>query len=119
MNHNTIAYVVYICITLYIIVYVGKKFHGNGRIFIYKIYKGDAETCDRINNILLVAYYLFNVGYAFLQLTIWEKVATVPQFISSLSQQIGLLVLILAITHYFNMFLIYIASKKQVHKSKI
>lgn len=112
MNSNILAYIFYIVITLFIIYRIGKMFHQNGRIFILQLYRGDAPATDTINNILLVAYYLFNMGYAFVTLRYWEKVVSVGQLITSLGEHIGILVLILAITHYFNMFTIYQLSKK-------
>jgi hypothetical protein len=112
MNSNIIAYIIYIAATLYIIYWLSKVFHRNGRVFILQLYTGDTEATDTINNILLIAYYLFNIGYAFLQLKTWEPIRSPAQLISSLSYNLGLLILILAVTHYFNMLLIYILSKK-------
>lgn len=112
MNSNIIAYLIYLSITLFIIVRVGKMFHSNGRVFILALYEGDAEPTDNINNILLVAYYLFNIGYAFLKLKDWEKVLSIQQLISSVAGHLGTLILILALTHYFNMLIIYFLSKK-------
>jgi len=117
MNHNIVAYIIYISLTVYIIAWVGRLFHRNGRTFILQLYKGDAPATDTINNLLLVAYYLFNTGYAFLKLRNWEKVWSPAQLITSLSHHIGVLVLILAVTHYFNMLLIYLLSKKHIASS--
>jgi hypothetical protein len=112
MNSNITAYIIYLIITIYIIIWVGKMFHTNGRVFILQLYKGDTASADTTNNILLVAYYLFNTGYAFLKLKTWEYVRSVPQLITSLSHHLGVLILILALTHYFNMLLIHFLSKK-------
>lgn len=116
MNNNVVAYIIYILITIYIIIWLGKSFHRNGRVFILQLYKGDTTATDTTNNLLLVAYYLFNIGYALLQLRQWEKIFHTEQLIATLSSQIGLLILILAVTHYFNMLLIYFLSKKQFSK---
>lgn len=116
MNSNILAYMIYIGITLFIIYRIGQLFHQNGRVFILQLYRGDTKTCDTINNILLLAYYLFNMGYAFVTLRYWEKVLSTSQLIASLGEHIGILILILATTHYFNMFLIYRLSKKH-HKT--
>ena len=115
MNSNIIAYFIYISLTVYIIFWIGRMFHRNGRVFILQLYKGDVQSTDTINNILLVAYYLFNIGYAFLKLRFWEHVASLAELISSIGYHMGLLILILAVTHYFNMYLIYFLSKK--HKT--
>lgn len=113
MNYNIPAYGIYTALMMFIIVYVGRLFHKNGRVFILSLFKGDAHQADNLNNILLLAYYLFNIGYAFIKLRYWTKVTHVEILVSSLSSNIGLLVLILAVTHYFNMALIYYLSKRQ------
>lgn len=114
MNYNILAYGFYLVIMVIIIVYVGKLFHRNGRHFILALFKGDTAQTDTMNNILLLAYYLFNIGYAFVKLRYWVKVEDIAAMVASLGNNIGLLILILASTHYFNMALIYFLSKRQI-----
>jgi len=118
MNYNVAAYIIYLMLTIFIIVFVGKRFHQNGRVFILDLMKGDAATTDHLNNILLVAYYLFNIGYAFVKLQYWQKMLDLSTLVSSIAGNLSLLVFILAITHYLNMTLIWFLSKsKQNHIS--
>lgn len=112
MNYNILAYGIFLSIMIFIVVYVGRLFYRNGRVFILALFKGDAAQADHMNHILLLAYYLFNIGYAFLELRFWNKIANIEQLLSSLAGNIGLLIFILAVTHYFNMLLIYFLSKK-------
>ena len=67
---------------------------------------------DTTNNILLMAYYLFNIGYAVVQFSVWKKIERVDDMVASVATKTGILVIILALTHYFNMCLIYFLSKK-------
>lgn len=113
MNYNILAYLLYLATMIFIIGYVGRLFHRNGRIFILSLFKGEAAQADHLNNILLVAYYLFNIGYAFLKLRYWTHVTGLEVLIASLGTNIGVLILILAVTHYFNMTLVWFLSKKQ------
>ena len=113
MNFNITAYIVYTLAMFFIIYRLGKMFHTNGRVFILRLYRGNEAATDSINNLLLIAYYLFNMGYVFLKLKTWEKVQSLGQFTGSLSSNIGLLVLMLALLHYMNMLVIYLLSKKQ------
>ena len=112
MNYNIISYLIYGCITVYIIYYVGKLFHRNGRIFILRLFHENKAITDTTNNILLLAYYLFNIGYSVLQFSFWKKVSGIDTMIASISMKTGTLVVILAITHYFNILLIYFLSKR-------
>src|SRR6185312_17033802 len=112
MNYNIFSYFIYGCITIYIIYWVGKLFHHNGRIFILRLFHQNESLADTTNNILLLAYYLFNIGYAILQFSFWEHVTGFESMIASIAMKTGLLILILAVTHYFNMVLIYFYQKE-------
>jgi hypothetical protein len=112
MNYNILSYLIYGCITIYIIYWVGKLFHRNGRIYILRLFHQNEAVTDTTNNILLIAYYLFNIGYAVAQFSFWEKVSDVETMIATISAKTGVLVTILAVTHYCNLYLIYFLSKK-------
>jgi hypothetical protein len=113
MNYNITAYISYLALMVFIIIYVGRYFYTNGRVFIIALLNGSVSLADQINKLLLVAYYLFNIGYTFLKLKQWQKVSSVEMFFSSLSVNMGILILILALTHYLNMFVIYYLSKSK------
>ncbi|HEY5367591.1 MAG TPA: hypothetical protein VIJ75_01250 [Hanamia sp.] len=119
MNYNIFSYLIYSCITIYIIYWVGKLFHSNGRIFILRLFHQSESLADTTNNILLLAYYLFNIGYVVIQFSYWEKVTGIESMIASIALKAGLLIMILAITHYFNMLLIYFLSKKIINHSPL
>ena len=110
MNYNVSAYIVYLILTVFIIVFVGRLFYRNGRVFILGLMKDDAATTDYLNNILLVAYYLFNIGYAFVKLRFWQKVENLEMLVSSIANNMSVLIFILASTHYMNMLLIWYLS---------
>jgi hypothetical protein len=121
MNYNILAYIIFLTLIIFIIVYVGRYFYSNGRIFIIALFNGNSTMADYINELLLIGYYLFNIGYAFLKLRQWEKVNNLETLFSSLATSIGVLIFILALVHYFNMLVIYLLSKSKsisiTHKS--
>ncbi|SDD10472.1 hypothetical protein [Niabella drilacis] len=112
MAYNILAYTIYAVITIYIIYWVGRSFHKNGRIFILRLFRYQAGQADATNNIILIAYYLFNTGYAIIQFSNWQAVTSAQALIASIAGKTGMLVGILAVTHYFNMALIYFLSKR-------
>ncbi|HTN46021.1 MAG TPA: hypothetical protein VL098_06695 [Flavipsychrobacter sp.] len=112
MSLNVMAYCIYLVITTLIILWVGRILHKNGRVFMLNLMQGNTHFTDTLNNILLVAYYLFNMGYALLIVTTWNRVETTAELIASLSSNLGLLILILAVTHYFNLWLVHYLSHK-------
>lgn len=113
MNYNIVAYIIFLTLMIFIIVYVGRYFYSNGRIFIIALFNGNVALANHINKLLLIAYYLFNIGYAFVKLRQWEKISNSELLFSSLASNIGVLLFILAVTHYFNMLVIYRLSKSK------
>ena len=115
MNYNIAAYIVYLSLMVFIIVYVGRYFYTNGRVFIISLLNNQVQLADQLNKLLLLAYYLFNIGYACITLRFWQKVNNIEMLLSSLSTNMGLLILILAFTHYMNMLMIYFLSKSKTN----
>lgn len=113
MSYNILAYIIYALITIYIIIWVGRQFHRNGRVFILSLFEQRENITDTTNNLLLMGYYLFNIGYAVLQFSFWVEVPNVETMLSSIAGKTGMLILILAGLHYNNMIIIYILSKNK------
>jgi len=118
MNYNILSYLLFSLISINIIIWVGRLFHQNGRVFILTFFQHKEEITDTTNNLLLVGYYLFNIGYAIIQIRFWENVNNLTAVLSSTIQNTGLLLFILAILHFNNMFIIYLISinKKLTNK---
>jgi hypothetical protein len=85
----------------------------NGRIFILEAFNHNAEITDSVNKILLIGYYLSNLGYAALMINRWEHVTTVTQLVASITLMVGRIVLGLALMHYINMVVIYFLRKNK------
>lgn len=117
---NTLSYIIYLLITYLITVHVGRLFYKNGRHYIVAIINEDGQLTDFINRILLVGYYLMNLGYATIMLRFWKTITTFTELIASVSSMTGRIVLSLAVMHFVNMYVITIIGKKQlsIHHKK-
>jgi len=60
------------------------------------------SAIDQINNILLIGYYLLNIGLALLKIKSWNPLFTVNEMMVSLSENIGQILLLLGGIHVFN-----------------
>lgn len=109
---NTLAYIIYLFITYLITVRVGFIFYRNGRVFILGLLNNDVSLTDAINRILLVGYYLVNLGYAALMISTWDTIVSWTELLSSVTIMTGKIVLTLAVMHYCNMLVIYLISKR-------
>lgn len=115
---NLLGYTIYLVLAYIITVQVGWIFYRNGRHYILNLMHGDIKYTDAINKLLLLGYYLMNLGYCALALALWRKPVDTATLISELAWMIGRIILSLAIMHYINMITIYYLSKKHNLKYK-
>jgi hypothetical protein len=113
MSYNVSAYIIFLTLVIFIIVYVGRYFFTNGRVFIVSLFNGNVSLADHINKLLLIAYYLFNIGYSFIKVKHWQRLTNLEMMLSSLASNVGVLIFILAVIHYCNMLVIYQLSKSK------
>jgi hypothetical protein len=113
---NLIAYIAYFFITYFITVHVGLQFYKNGRIYILELMQGDEKITDAINKLLLVGYYLLNIGYLAITLHGWKRINTLKELVDAISVRTGTIMLTLACIHFCNMAIIAWLKHKHVNK---
>jgi hypothetical protein len=99
---NSLALFLYLLITGYITVYVGKVLFTNGRPFLLRMLMGHVALTDSVNRILLTGYYLVNLGYVSIMLTARSPVTGITDLVSSLSTSVGRILLTLGVMHFIN-----------------
>lgn len=107
MYYHVASYLVYLTITVALTVWVGHKLFKNGKIFLIDIFDQNQELAESINQLLLVGFYLINIGYAVYTLTIVGEILDAKQMIEMLSKKVGVIILILGAMHFGNIFIFY------------
>lgn len=107
MNYTILAYAIYMPVTVVLTVWVARTLFTNGRLFLVDIFHGNEPLADSVNKLLVVGFYLVNIGYAVYTLQILEQVVTVQGVIERLSLKIGAIILILGGMHFFNLFVFF------------
>jgi hypothetical protein len=103
MIYIVITYVLYLLISVALTVWVARTLHQNGRLFLFDAFHGNEPLADSINHLLVVGFYLINIGYVSLALKYGDKAADVQQLIEALSTKVGAVLLILGGMHFFNL----------------
>lgn len=106
MNLNIIGYTIYLLITTFIIVKVGKICYKNGTIYVAQLIPNHEELCHKTNKILLIGYYLLNIGYCATTLISWEKISSINQLVEVISVKSAIIICSISILHYFNLFIL-------------
>lgn len=100
------TYVVYLSISAALTVWVARTLSKNGRVFLVDRFANDERLADSVNHMLVVGFYLINMGYVTLALQLGTKPESVQAAIEFLSTKIGLVLLVLGAMHFFNLFVI-------------
>ena len=105
MNYTVTAYLFYLPISIALTVWVARTLHKNGRHFLVDTFNGNEKLADSINHLLVVGFYLINIGYITLALRQGQKPASLQATIEFLSTKVGFVLLVLGGMHFFNLFL--------------
>ena len=117
MVTTTITYILYTALSMSLTVWVGRTLFVNGRIFIIDSFNGNIEMADAVNKMLLIGFYLVNIGLVSLFLQFGHKPETPIEAIEYISAKMGIVLLALGAMHYFNMRNIAQMRRKAIYKA--
>jgi len=106
-NANNIivaTYLVYILISVTLTIWVARTLHKRGAIFLIDAFHGNKELADSVNHLLVVGFYLINIGFVSLALKTADVINTSRAAIELLSDKMGMVMLILGGMHFFNLY---------------
>ncbi|MFT3979817.1 MAG: hypothetical protein QM687_05050 [Ferruginibacter sp.] len=118
MNPVIITYIVYLIISITLTVWVARTLFKNGKVFLHDIFHGNKELADSVNNLLLVGFYLINIGYAVYTLQISEQIHNYQEVLERLSLKIGLIILILGGMHFLNLYIFFKLRNRALQENK-
>src|ERR671939_35455 len=99
------AYLLYIAVSIALTIWVAQTLFKNGRVFLVEVFHGNESLADSVNHLLVVGFYLINLGYVSLALKLGYSVATTREAIEALSWKVGLVLLVLGGMHFFNLYI--------------
>lgn len=98
-----LAYGLYLTISLGMTIWVAHTLSTNGEVFLVQCFGHNEAVAKSTNHLLVVGFYLVNIGWITLTLKYGAEPATWPDMIRFLSSKVGLAVLVLGGMHFFNM----------------
>lgn len=111
---NTTNYAIYIIISVFITVYVSRTLSKNGLAFLVAGFRGNVELANSTNHLLVVGFYLVNLGFVLLRMQTNVMIDSVEQLIVYQASGIGLVLLVLGLAHFFNMYVIHAISRSNI-----
>ena len=89
------AYLVYLLVSIAVTVWVARTLHQNGRTFLVDAFHGQEGLADSVNHLLVVGFYLINLGWIVMTLQTHQQLVTVREAVELLSSKIGTVLFVL------------------------
>jgi hypothetical protein len=109
------CYFSYLAISVVLTMWVARTLYRSGRVFLLDAFQGNEALADSVNHLLVVGFYLINVGYIVLALKTTSALSTMREMIELESAKIGTVLLILGIMHAFNILVLSGMRKRGGH----
>jgi len=103
-DYTVYTYAIYLFISVGITVWVARTLFRNGRVFLVDCFRGNCELADSVNHLLVVGFYLVNIGFITLYLKLAFAIETVAGVFEALSTKVGVVLLVLGAMHFFNIY---------------
>ena len=104
LSLTLVNHLLYIAISIGVTIWVGRTLYKNGRVFLVDAFTGNQALADSVNHLLVVGFYLINVGYVSLALKYGPRPTDAAGVLEGLSTKIGWVLLVLGGMHFFNLF---------------
>jgi len=101
----TLFYLLYLGISIGVTVWVARTLSRNGRVFLINGF-GAQDIADSVNHMLVVGFYLVNIGFVTLALRAGERPRDIVEGVEFLSTKIGFVLVVLGAMHLFNVLVI-------------
>ena len=101
-----LSYLAYLVIAIAMTAWVARTLSTNGEIFLVDCFGHDTVLARSTNHLLVVGFYLVNIGFILLALQFGATPETMPQAIRFVATKVGLAVCVLGCWHFFNMHMI-------------
>ncbi|MGW0881761.1 hypothetical protein [Streptomyces sp. NPDC002671] len=106
MDRTVIAYVIYLVVSIALTIWVARTLSRNGRIFLADVLRGNEQLADAVNHLLVVGFYLVNLGFVALYLSGDETIEDTRGVFEALSTKLGVVLLVLGAMHLGNVYVL-------------
>jgi len=96
------VYAIYIAISVGVTIWVARTLHKNGRTFLVDAMHGNETLADSINHLLVVGFYLINLGFVSMFLRYGDTPHNLPNAALFLSTKVGIVLIVLGFMHFMN-----------------
>ncbi len=105
MDPKLLMYLAYLVLSFLLTAYVARTLFRNGHVFLDDAL-GDERLAGSVNRLLVVGFWLLNLGYVGLAIRVSSDISTASSAVENLSIKLGLVLLVLGTMHFANLFVL-------------
>ena len=105
IDFAVLTYGAYLSISVGMTIWVAQTLSKSGELFLVDVFGGNKELAKAVNHLLVVGFYLVNLGYVCLTMKLGYNVLMIRDSVEALSQKIGVVLLVLGGMHFMNMLI--------------
>jgi hypothetical protein len=106
-DHLLSVYLVYATASIGLTIFLARTLFKNGEVFLEEVFADNPRLATAVNRLLVVGFYLLNLGYAFVTLKVSDRVETHAEGLEALGVKLGSLLLVLGALHMGNLYLFH------------
>jgi hypothetical protein len=114
MELRLIDYLIYLVASVLLTVWVGRSLFSNGRPFLVSVFQ-EQGLADSVNRLLVVGFYLVNLGAAALLINAGGAPASFADMVQETVTRLGVVLLVLGAMHFFNMLVLHLMRRQLRH----
>src|SRR5262245_1557217 len=104
MSYVLWTYVLYLCGSVALTIWVAHTLHKNGSVFLVDAFGGNQALADSVNRLLVVGFYLVNAGFVARALRETQRPGDAAAAVELLSTKLGTVLLVLGAMHFLNLY---------------
>jgi hypothetical protein len=112
MDTTVTTYLAYLAVAIPLTVWVASTLSSNGRVFLVDVFAGNDDLADAVNKLLVVGFYLVNLGFVTLYLRVDEVIADSRTVFEVLSVKLGVVMLTLGVLHFLNVYVFNVIRRR-------
>ncbi|MBN8711440.1 MAG: hypothetical protein J0I10_18860 [Verrucomicrobia bacterium] len=106
MKYIELTYTLYIIVSITLTVWVARTLFRSGRAFLNECFPDNDALAESINRLLVVGFYLVNLGFIALFLRTSRDLTEVREMFELLSSKLGVVLLTLGFMHFVNLLIL-------------
>jgi hypothetical protein len=106
-NPLVTVYLIYAAASLVLTIWLARTLFKNGEVFLEEVFADNPRMAASVNRLLVVGFYLLNLGYALVTLKADGGAMTSIAAIEVLAMKLGALLLSLGVLHFCNLLLFH------------